>query len=446
MDKYLYAEWSEEAHLKKDFKKLLVTVFSILLFSDFMFAKDLFDVEAELAKVYATLISENEGLSSFRSLLIPKGGRDESLGQAFTGLCDDLNFMNYNPAASAILKNGQMAFNHNSWIADSKMETLTYASTAGNLGFGGQINCFYLPFSEYNLFGDKVAGSYYSETITTLNVSYNFLAGYNFKGLAVGANFKTGWRGMPDYTDNNTNELILNSGLEQSAVSFMGDLGLMMQFNLLKFYASRDPNVKLGLSVQNLGVAFTGFGKAVKKDDPLPSTANFGFSVKFIKPVTVSFDIKQPFNLLDFSYYEKPSAAMGVELRFTDFVSLMSGVQLKGGNVKFSLGSEFEVRKVRFDVNYTLDLTTSFSPVNRFSASALIQLGDHGRANKQAQVDKWYNEGIYWYSVRNYEMAKACWNEALKIDRHHDPSRTGIETVDRIEEMFKKLREAQFLE
>ena len=133
-------------------------------------------------------------------------------------------------------------------------------------------------------------------------------------------------------------------------------------------------------------------------------------------------------------------------MKFTEFLAAMAGFQLKAGNPKFSLGTEFEVRKVRFNVNYTLDLTTSFSPVNRFSASALVHLGDHGRADRMAQVDKWYNDGLYWYSIRNYEMAKSCWNEALRIDRHHDPSRTGIETVNRIEQMFQKLRDAQYLD
>ena len=63
------------------------------------------------------------------------------------------------------------------------METLCATSRNGNLGYGAQFKCFYVPFSEYNLYGDRVAGSYYTETSATINVSYNFLAGYDFKGL-----------------------------------------------------------------------------------------------------------------------------------------------------------------------------------------------------------------------------------------------------------------------
>ena len=130
------------------FKRLAVSIFSLLMCTGVMCAQSFSSFQTDLSKVFESLVSKNEGLTSFRSLVIPKGGRDESLGQAFTGLCDDLNFMNYNPAASSILKNSQAAFNHNSWIADSKMETLTYSSTRKHMGFGGQFNCFYMPFTE----------------------------------------------------------------------------------------------------------------------------------------------------------------------------------------------------------------------------------------------------------------------------------------------------------
>lgn len=428
------------------FKRLAVSIFSLLMCTGVMCAQSFSSFQTDLSKVFESLVSKNEGLTSFRSLVIPKGGRDESLGQAFTGLCDDLNFMNYNPAASSILKNSQAAFNHNSWIADSKMETLTYSSTRKHMGFGGQFNCFYMPFTEYNLFGERVNTSYYTESTMTINWSYNFLAGYDFKGIAFGVNLKGAWRSMPDYADNNTNQLIQGSGLAQSGLGLMADVGLMLQFNVLKFYSSRDANVRVGIAVQNLGAAWTGFGEKTVLDDPLPSSLNAGVSLKFIKPITLTAEIKQPFQLSKNSKYELFSVGSGVEIRFTNFLSVMGGFQIKGGNPKISLGTEFEMSKVRFNLNYTLDLTTSFSPVNRFSASCLIQLGDHGYAARQQQVDKWYNDGIYWYSLRNYEMAKACWNEALKIEPRFDPAITGIKTVDRIENMFQKLKEAQFLE
>ena len=99
----------------------------------------------------------------------------------------------------------------------------------------------------------------------------------------------------------------------------MADLGIMLQFNFLKFYSSRDPNVRIGLSVQNLGLSFTGFGNDIKTDDPLPTTIGAGISVKFIKPITVSADFIQPINLVTPGTYLFPYFNTGVSVQFTSF-------------------------------------------------------------------------------------------------------------------------------
>ena len=206
----------------------------LILFCSKAAALDLTDVSSAVGDAFSTLTDSNEGTTSFRSLLIPFGGRTESLGNAYTGLCDDISYLRFNPAAGSIQKETQVALFHNAWIADSKLETLAFTTrfqNARHFSAGGYISCFYLPFTEYNLFGDRVAGSYYSETIAALNASYNLLAGYDFKGLAAGITVKAGWRGMPDYTDNDTGAIIGGSGLSQSALSVMADVGFMFQFN-----------------------------------------------------------------------------------------------------------------------------------------------------------------------------------------------------------------------
>ena len=215
------------------------------------------DAGSTLADVFEWATDDNEGLTTFRSLNIPVGGRSESLGSACTALCDDISFFDYNPAASSVLPQTELAVFHNAWIADSAMETISATSRDGNFGYGAQVKCFYVPFSEYNLYGDRVGGSYYTETSATLNASYNFLAGYDFKGLAVGVNTRFSWRGAPDYTDNQTDEIISGSGLEQSALAVMADLGILLRFNFLKNFADRNPNLSFGLSLNNAGAAFT---------------------------------------------------------------------------------------------------------------------------------------------------------------------------------------------
>lgn len=396
------------------FKRFSAVIFIFLFFSK-LFALDLLEVNSKLADAFDSFIDENEGLTTFRSLNIPAGGRVEGLGTAFTGLCDDISFFDYNPAASAVLEYSQAYVSHNAWIADSAMETIAATRRNGKLGYGAQLKCFYVPFTEYNLFGDHLAGNYYTETSATFNIAYNFFSGYDFKGLTVGANARAAWRGMPDYTDNDSDKIIKKSGLEQSGLGIMGDVGILMRFNALKFYSDRNANLTVGISANNLGASFTGFSKSVKADDPLPSRIAAGISYKPIKHLLITTEFRQPLNLKKPSESGKFSFAVGAETYITKYFSFQGGFLLQGGNPRISMGSEFKLKAIRMDVSYTLDLTSSANPVNHISLSAKIDFGDRGRKEALNKVDAAYLEGLEYYSAGSYDEAIIKWNEAIKL-------------------------------
>lgn len=428
----------------KKTSKILIFLAILLGFSSDFYALSYSDVQDTLSDVFSFAVDSNEGGTTFRSLLIPYGGRSESMGSAYTGLSDDISYLQYNPAAGSIQKETQLSAFHNSWIADSKLDSVAFTTRTGNFSWGTFLSCFYVPFTEYNLFGDRVASSYYSETVAGINGSYNFLAGYNFKGFAIGGTFKSALRGMPDYTDNNTNEIINHSGFAQSAVAFMGDVGLMMQFNFLKFYSSRDPNVRIGASALNVGAAFTGLGseKGIQIDDGLPTLFCAGISLRPIKPLLLSADFKQPVNFFDINSYLNPYFQAGVAVQFTSFLSLLGGFELKGGNPKISAGFEFETMKVRFNVNYSLDLTTSFNPVNKISLSAKVLFGDKGRSIISDKVDELYKLGLIYYSQADWQSAIDTWNQALKLNKRFDPAILGIQSAQLQIDMFKMIEES----
>ena len=434
-------------------KNSLVRIFLFSFLTFLWSGADLFALEySDLASALSDLgyfnSNQNEGTTSFRSLLIPVGGRPESLGSAFTGLSDDASYIYYNAAASSILNDTQASVYHNSWIADSKMDTLVYTTRINNFGFGVSAGCLYLPFTEYNLFGDRVNTSYYSETNLAANISYNFLAGYDFKGLALGATVKAAFRSMPDYTNNDTDSIIALSGLAQSGVGIMADVGMMMQFNFLKFFASRTPNVRIGVAAQNLGAAFTGFGskKGVHLDDAVPTYFAAGMSCQFLPVITATFDIKQPVNLQNPSDYQMFSFSGGIILGFTKNFNFLLGTEFKGGNPRFSSGAELQLTNARINFNYTLDLTTSMNPINRISISAKIMLGDRGRAQRQQIIDELYSKGLDYYANAQWEEAIEVWQDILVINKRYDPAILGIESARAQIEMYKKVRESMFFE
>lgn len=410
-----------------------------------LYALELTDIQDSLSEGFGFNLGNNEGTTSFRSLLIPMGGRAESLGTAFTGLADDVNYIDYNPAASSILKTTEISLFHNSWIADSAMESLVATTRFNHLGLGAKINCFYVPFSEYDSYGQRVANSYYSESSAVFNISYNFLPGYYFKGIAVGANAKIAWRSIPDYTDNDTGEIISNSGLSQSALGIMGDIGMLLQFNFMKLYNSRDTNLKIGISALNLGTAFTGWANESmsKIDDPLPSVMQLGISYKVIEPLLLTLEFKQPFNLFNITEYQTFSVGTGIQFDFNKTISVMAGFLIKGGNPRISIGSDIEIRKIRFNINYTLDLTSSANPINRISIGAKMILSDKGRSITQKNVDKFYHQGLVAYAQGNYEEAILQWKLALDLDKYFDPALEGIKSAKMQILMFQKLQDIQ---
>ena len=432
--------------MKKQRAFLVLFLFS--LFSPELFSLEYIDVYTKLSDTFAGFVDKNAGTTTFPSLNIPSGGREESLGSAFTALADDIGFFDYNPAASSVLKNTEVAFFHNSWIADSNLETVAGTFRKDNLGLGAKLKCFYVPFTEYNDFGERMTSGYYSETTGILNASYNFFNGYYFKGLAVGANLKFSWRSIPDFTSRDTGELIKNSGLSQSGLALMGDLGILLRFNAAKFFDDREPNLRIGLSLLNAGVALTGFGtsQGIRLDDGLPTELAAGISYRFAKPVAICADFRQPINLTDFSKSQMWSAGIGFDVKVTDFIELMAGFRLKGANPRISLGTEFKIKKFTVDLNYTLDLTSSLNPVNHFSVAARVNLGDQGRYSRELEAEGYYEDGLKYYAGGRMKEAVECWEKCLKLNPSFTPARNSIKLVKNSQKLFDRVIDIQSLD
>ena len=398
-----------------------------------------------IVQSFSKLQDPNSGLTSFRSLYIPIGGRSEAMAGAFTAMSDDASFFEFNPAASSILKQTELAFFHNFWIADSAVDTLIFTRRSSDLGYGAALKTFYIPFTEYNMFGQRASTGYYSETTAMLNVSYNLFSGYTFKGLAIGGNFKTSFRNIPDYSDNISGLIIPKSGLAQSGLACMGDFGILMRFNAGKLYSSREPNLNIGIAVHNLGGAWTGFGAKITEDAPLPSYISAGVVYKIIKPLTLALDVQQPFNMRNPSKSERTSGSFGVEYFITDFFAVQTGLLIKGVNPKISLGSAFFWKNMLFNISYSLDLTSSIAPLNKISLAVKMHLGDGGREKRTNKAYSLYEEGVRFYANGELEAAIEKWREVLAISPRFDPAKRGIKAARNSIELQQKIKDVQQL-
>jgi tetratricopeptide (TPR) repeat protein len=366
-----------------------------------------------LSELLSQFADPNTGLTAFPTLLIPMGGRYEGMGTAYTAVAADSGFLESNPSGSSVLERGELSFLHHSWIADSNIEGVIYTARYNDLGFGVGGKFLYVPFTEYNDWGEREARGYFSESVAILNLSYNFFSSYNFYGLALGANLKAAYRNVPVaiYPD-------------QSVLTGLLDLGLLTRFNLLKGYISRSKNFSVGLALKNLGLPAL--------DEPVPTTATLGIAYSPIRPLTWALDFNLPVSFLpDEAPAERWYLATGFNISVASFLQLQTGFQLKGDNPRISVGSTLDLKKVSFVLNYNLDLSGRLNPLDKFSIEAKLNLGDRGRLAQRDQVDALYLNGLESYAQGRLAEAIAFWQQALEIDPGFAPARENIATAER---------------
>ncbi len=400
----------------------------LILVSCYVGAADLADFYSDLSSLGSdTFISDkNTGLTVFPTLLIPSGGLYEGMGTAFTAVASDASYIEANPAASSTLQYTELALNHNNWIADSNMEGVIYTTRFNNLGIGFGGKFLYVPFMAYNRWGEELASSYYSESVATMNVSYNFFPSYYFYGIALGINIKAAYRNVPAALY--SGHLVEN----QSVFTLMTDVGFLTRFNFAKFYASRDRNFSLGGVVKNIGLDALG--------EPLPSVATAGIAYSPIRPLIVSLDFNYPFSLSTPSdQWEKWNIASGMNLTLTNFFAIHSGFSYRGSNPRFTIGSEVTLKKISITANYTLDMATQLTSLDKFTVQMKLNLGDKGRHGKEQKVDDYYIAGLKEYANGNYYRAMKFWEAALKIDPTFQPAAENIAVAEDAIDLQKKM-------
>jgi len=408
--------------------KRLVFVLGILVLASALWA-DGNDAYASASEWFG--LDPNAGRNSFLTLLIPSGGKYEGMATAHTAVALDGGYLESNPAAGSFLPATVLSFSHVDWIADSALETVTFAyrpDDMEDLGLGFSTKFLHVPFTGYNAWGAQYdnngssAVGWYTELIATAAVSYNFFRNFYYGGLSVGAAVKAGYRGV-------------SASLEpgQSAVSLMGDIGVMTRFNFLKPYASRDMNFAVGATLKNLGAEF------IEDPDPLPTYASFGLAYKPMRPLTVAVDFNLPFNL-NGEDAERFSIAAGLNADVAEFVSAHTGFLIKTGKPRFTLGADVRLKNMTLATNYTLDLATRLEMFDRMSVSVKVDLDTVRQLIVRDKVQELYLQGLDAYARGELDEAIRLWNECLSEDGTFTPAREMLETAKEALEYKQELR------
>lgn len=378
------------------------------------------DWYADVSNRYATDQTRNTGLTVFPSLNIPMGGEFEGLGTAYTGAARDASFLEANPAASSRLEFTELAVFHNDLIADASLEALAYTTRHDDLGIGIGGKFVHVPFSSYDDYASQVATARYTETVMTLNASYNFLSSFYFTGISAGMNIKGAYRNIPE---------VIAPG--QSAAGVLVDLGLLTYFDLFKFYSSQSRNASVGVALRNAGPNVLG--------EPPPTVLATGIGYSPFRPLLFTADFLLPFNPFSEVPAEDPGFATGAAVSVTDFFVVRSGFLVRGGNPRITMGGSVTVDRVIVTANFTLDMTTQLSSFDRFSLKAAFDLGDRGRAVRQERVRTYYLDSLQAFAIGELEDTVELAQRALALDPTFEPAEETLRMALRMQELQNQM-------
>lgn len=402
---------------------LVVAVFIFFPLSSVAFSLD--DIIWGISDGLDSTRVRNTGLTVFPTLVIPMGGEYEAMGTAYTAVARDASFFDANPAASSRLNYTELSLMHTNLIADTNMESVVYTMRFGDLGFAAGGKFLHVPFTEYDIIGVQQNAVRYTEVVAGLNVSYNFLNSFNFHGVSAGTTLKVAHRNIP-----------ASIAPGQSAFGVMADFGLLTRFNLLKFYPSRTKNFSVGLTARNIGPPVL--------DEPLPSSIVGGVAYAPLNPVLLAFDLTMPIMPFTDDPPEPLGYAGGVSVQITDFFAAQSGFLLRGGNPRLTLGGSLDLSELRFQVNYTLDMTTQTDRLDRFSVLAALHLGDRGRADLQRRAEEYYLDSLIAFAAGEYEAAVTLTDRALELYPRFEPAQETRETAQRLLVLQRRLDAIRF--
>jgi hypothetical protein len=342
----------------------------------------------------------NTGLTVLNALLVPVGGNREGMGTAYTAVANDAGYIEANPAASSQLTLTEVSLTHREWITDVSLDSLIYTIRLKDLGLGVAGKFVPIRFTGYDSWGNSTDKAYITESIVIANASYNTLNSYVgnllFDGLALGANLKLAYRGLP-----------ASFAQGQSGLGVMLDLGVLTRFNFLKTYRSRSKNFSVGAVIRNLGPNVRG--------EPLPTLLSVGVAYSVVRPVLLSLDVNVPISFQPGLFpAQRIDVATGIDVRVADFLSIQSGLWLRNANPRATLGATVDLARTALIVNSSIDR----SGVS-FSVEAKVSLGDRGRGARQARIDDLFARSIKAYAAGDYASAASLSQEVLSLQSDH---------------------------
>jgi hypothetical protein len=284
------------------------------------------------AVLFAPAAFADAGKTGSRFLLLGAGARAAGMGEAFTGLADDVSAAYWNPAGLICLSGAEMLSMHDSWFEGiSRFYAAAGIKLGGKQALGIQVNT--LSAGVLSRFDDNgVEQGTFNAGETACTVSYACAPG---RRLSLGAGVK-----------------VVREAIEsESGWGFGGDIGG-------RYRAS--PRLNIGITVQNFGNGI----KLIRETTPLPLVARAGAGYLLMrdaqKEISLAGDIAwQPID-------QAASTSLGGEVVLFHTLAFRAGAKL-GGRVIPAFGVGCMINGIAVD--WATELFGDLGNPNRLSVT-----------------------------------------------------------------------------
>jgi tetratricopeptide (TPR) repeat protein len=320
------------------------------------------------------------------------GPRAVSMGDAQTGLANDVYATFFNPAGLSQLKGQEVGLTDNEYVQGISQQYAAYALPCGSAGtFGLSVN--YLGIGGFQ--GYDASGS------PTGNVKAS--------DMAIGLSYS-----RPLYYDPRTNAT-LSAGLTGkwieerldtvSAKAYAGDAGFFFSPGLL--WGEILDGFGAGLAIRNLGSSL----KFDQESFGLPRVITAGTSYTghlWGESLTLALDGRDP-------QAGSKSMGIGLEIQTLQNVIIRGGYTTEGdlgSGLRFGAGLRFKT----IEIDYAYASEGDFGPTQRFGIT--LKFAETSR-NKLNEAEQSYEKALHDYKRGRYTQALAELNRALELDPKH---------------------------
>lgn len=355
------------------------------------------------------------GTSGADFLEIGVGSRPLGMGEAFTGMIEDINSIYYNPAGLGTMRYPVLSVMHQELILDSRFENISAAFPVYDGFMGISSSLFWVPpFEKIDIDGNEVG------TVQFYNMSNVLAYGMSLGFAEVGGSLK--------YIYQRIDTLQLHS--------YAFDIGILKRLYMYSPFDAPVRNFSIGMSIQNVGT------KAM--DDPLPRLVRLGASYKLTKWFAFNLDMIENLisssDIYDFTYGFDESFRVntGVEFTYLDLLALRAGYRFNdAGTYSFGMGFNYQVNKVNFSADASYSDAGIFGQVYSFTVSCKLMLQIITVEDKR-EAERLYKKGIRRYVKGDVEGAIDEFEQARRKNPYHKNIEQKIEDLKQLKKLKKE--------